>query len=1038
MKRKLLLIGLVCLIALSFVPHSVHAQNSHPIVRLIYFLPKDREPQPDIDVEVDTLIKNVQQFFANEMERHGYGRKTFRIETDATDKVVVHHVKGESNSEYYEHDTFGKVYKEIHEQFNLSKDIYLVVVDSGFLINGSAGVASIGNGTSGLAVINGIQGLKGKAYLTSHELRHAFGLEHDFRIDGRGFTPWISKCTAQFMDVHRHFNPSGQSRNFKPKVNMLPPILESPPNSISLRFEITDSQEMHQVQLYEQQKGRIACKLYNGTPTSPIEFVIRVGTRSTSVGINMIDVHGNISWSQNFPIDVPALLPPAKVVSIPDTNLAAAVQREIGSITTHSMLNLHRLAAINSGITDLTGLEHAHSLETLSLGASYIDGKIVNSNAVSDFSPLMELSQLRGLFLDRINLSDVSALSGLTNLVGLGLEHNNISDVSPLASMTQLGYLYLEGNNISDISALSGLTNLTWLWLYSNNISDISALSGLTNPYQLWLHSNNISDISPLAGMTQLWDLSLGFNNISDISALSGLTNLNTLGLGSNNISDISALSGLTNLTRLDLGSNNISDISALSGLTNLTRLDLGSNNISDISALSGLTNLNTLGLGSNNISDISALPGLTNLTRLGLNNNNISDISPLAGMTQLTSLRLEGNPLSYTSINTQIPAMQATGIGIQYDQRTPTKLLIISGDAQQAITNSELQLPFVVEVQDQWNRVYAEVPVTFSITEGSGKLSTTDTATDAKGRAKVRFTLGQTEGEITIRATAAKISQPIQFTATAILPTAFVLLPDMNLATKIIETLGKQTDELITASDMLTLTSLNANNTSISNLTGLQHASNLTTLMLDGNNLSNIDPLTGLTQLTTLALDNNNISDIASLVELIHLESLSLDNNNISDIASLVELTQLETLSLENNKLSEVAPLVELTQLKMLRLRGNLLSYPSLYTIIPNLRSRGVDVAADSRIPTTLINITGTTGVAGAVLQVVVQVQDQNGVAFSGVPVNFTLTAADGHRSTAKTTSNFNGKAASRLTLGPEPDVRTLLVLQSLRFHNR
>ena len=418
--------------------------------------------------------------------------------------------------------------------------------------------------------------------------------------------------------------------------------------------------------------------------------------------------------------------------------------------------------------------------------------------------------------------------------------------------------------------------------------------------------------------------------------------------------------------------------------MTNLTSLGLNSNNISDVSPLSELTQLIYLQLFGNNISDVSPLSELTQLTQLGLDSNTISDISPLLALnltgTEWNSigLYLGNNPLSYVSINTHIPTLQAKGIEINYTQRTPTTLLKVSGDAQQAVNNAELPLPFVVQVQDEYNRPFAEVPVTFAITEGSGKLSTLTAKTDIKGWAKVRFTLGQIEGETTIRATVPKISQPIHFTVTAIRPTAFVQLLDTNLTAKIAETLGKPTNTAITVVDMLTLTSLTANNTSINYLTGLQHASNLTTLMLDGNNLSNIDLLTGLTQLTTLSLDNNNLSDIA--------------------------------------------PLVELTQLKTLRLRGNLLSYPSLYTTIPTLRSRGVDVVVDTRTPTTLINVPGIPGVAGAARQVVVQVQDQKGIAFAGVPVNFNLAAAGRYSSTSKAITNLNGKATATLTLGPEP----------------
>ena len=929
MNRKLFSLGSICFILLFFITGFVYAQEDRPIVRVVYRSIYGNPLRPDAEAEIDALIKETQRFFADEMERHGFGRKTFQIETDVSGNTVVH--RGELDD-----------------------------LDKGFFVYMEEAKSSQGGGFA--------KGRVAHIYtwdwkIIAHELGHTFGLSHDFRASsdnyimsyGSKIKPQLSKCTAEWLDVHRAFNPGRSTENKPGKIEMLPPTLDSPPNAIRLRFKITNLDGLHQVQLLTHtvsaSSGSVAsgsdellsCKSLNGSTNTTVEFVTSGLTPKTeSVWLAAIDVHGNVTRSHNFLIDITSLLPRSETISIPDPHLAAAVQREIGNATTtHTMLNLWNLDAPNSGITDLTGLEHAHNLGWLNLGAEYIAGKgNVNSNTVSNLQPL----------------------SGLTNLTWLDLQNNNISDISALSALKNLIQLELNNNNISDISALSTLKNLHTLWLYNNNISDISALSTLKNLHTLYLHSNNISDISALSTLKNLHTLWLYNNNISDISALSTLKNLNTLGLQDNNISDISALSALKNLHTLWFSSNNISDISALSELTSLIYLQLHTNNISDISPLLAL-----------------------NLTGTEWSS---------------TGLHLRSNPLSYTSINTHIPAMQAKGVEVEYDQRTPTKLLKISGDSQQTVTNTELPLPFVVQVQDQQNRAFAEVPVTFSITRGSGKLSTLTTTTDTKGKAKTRLTLGQTEGETTIRVTAAEISQPIQFTVKAILPTSFVQLPDTNLTAKIAETLGKPTNASMTAADMLTLTSLTANNTNINDLTGLQHASNLTTLMLDGNNLSNIDLLTGLTQLTTL----------------------SLDNNKLSNIAPLVELAQLETLSLENNNLSDVAPLVELTELKTLRLRGNLLSYPSLYTTIPTLRSSGVNVVVDTRTPTTLINIPGTPGVAGETRQVLVQVQDQNGIAFAGVPVTFTLTAAGGHRSTSKATSNLNGKAITMLTLGPEP----------------
>ena len=99
-------------------------------VRLIYFLPNDRTPQQDIDAKMDELIKNVQLSYGEVMEYHGFGRRTFTLETDATGKAVVHHVRGKFNDEYYHKDTWRKVIdEETAEQFDLSANIYFVALD---------------------------------------------------------------------------------------------------------------------------------------------------------------------------------------------------------------------------------------------------------------------------------------------------------------------------------------------------------------------------------------------------------------------------------------------------------------------------------------------------------------------------------------------------------------------------------------------------------------------------------------------------------------------------------------------------------------------------------------------------------------------------------------------------------------------------------------------------------------------------------------------------------------------------------------------
>ena len=92
------------------------------------------------------------------------------------------------------------------------------------------------------------------------------------------------------------------------------------------------------------------------------------------------------------------------------------------------------------------------------------------------------------------------------------------------------------------------------------------------------------------------------------------------------------------------------------------------------------------------------------------------------------------------------------------------------------------------------------------------------------------------------------------------------VAIPDANLRAAIEEALGKASGAPITQAEMATLDSLEASDADISDLTGLESATNLTWLDLASNNIADISALAGLTNLTDVTLTANNISDLASL----------------------------------------------------------------------------------------------------------------------------------------------------------------------------
>ena len=154
------------------------------------------------------------------------------------------------------------------------------------------------------------------------------------------------------------------------------------------------------------------------------------------------------------------------------------------------------------------------------------------------------------------------------------------------------------------------------------------------------------------------------------------------------------------------------------------------------------------------------------------------------------------------------------------------------------------------------------------------------------------------------------------------------VSIPDANLEAALRELFEAHNvlgpNQPITRQHMAGIIGLPARERHITDLTGLEYATNIQRLFLSGNQISDITPLTQLTQLQVLDLSYNKISDISPLRALTQLRLLELSGNEINNISPLSGLTRLEELFLHFNKTSNVVPLRALTQLRFLALDSN------------------------------------------------------------------------------------------------------------------
>ena len=326
-------------------------------VQLIYFVPRGRLPQPYIWQKLDGLIRGAHQFYANEMERHGFGRKTFDFEQDEDGKAVVYRVDGKFTDDYYLEDTTGKVIEEIANQFDdHSRNVWLIVVDiSSKKISGVGAIGGLieyGSGLGGVPYATGGYAFLPASNFTpivmSHELGHAFGLEHDFRERGSSESRYImsygqirdrlSKCAAEWLDKSHLFNHNQRFFNGLPTIEKLSPLTNLP-NTTLLRFRLEDADGLHQVQLTvpttvrdwdsilkprmvdsgeRRTKSQVSANMgqnqlhdwesLNGQKTALVEFELTADLVK-DVELQIIDVHGNIA-RQAFDLNENSAEPP--------------------------------------------------------------------------------------------------------------------------------------------------------------------------------------------------------------------------------------------------------------------------------------------------------------------------------------------------------------------------------------------------------------------------------------------------------------------------------------------------------------------------------------------------------------------------------------------------------------------------------------------------------------------------------------------------------------------------------------------------------
>ncbi len=298
------------------------------IIRIIYLLPKDKEPRLETAKRLDTSIRKIQRFYADQMEHHGFGRKTFTVETDEKGRAKIHFVK---EGQIIHYDKSNDIWLAVtdSESISWSEQIIYAGHNQTFLYNSDHShyldniwFEKIKGAFHGKLVYPYFNGSNWK--VTAYQLREAFGLpyvEFAYEADAlkhlfsriNNMMPWgkniakLSKCEAEWLDKSRFFNPNQPFFDKPPRID----LNVSPVDTIGSRhfqFEVADEDGMHQAQLFVSKriKDRFmimskefheGCHILNGKKEAVVEFEI-ADIAVKEVRLQMIDMYGNIAWRE--------------------------------------------------------------------------------------------------------------------------------------------------------------------------------------------------------------------------------------------------------------------------------------------------------------------------------------------------------------------------------------------------------------------------------------------------------------------------------------------------------------------------------------------------------------------------------------------------------------------------------------------------------------------------------------------------------------------------------------------------------------------